>query len=147
MNRRKLVIDFENEMHDINRLLFLDKKKSYYFENVSMTQLIVLREIMENSNLKVSEIADKLYVSVPAITNITDKLIGQKYIERIRSEEDRRVVRLVATESGKSLINRFTEHNYDLMEDLLTSVSNNDLEKVIDVYKKIKENHVNLSEY
>lgn len=147
LNRKDLVNEAEDQMHDVNRLLYLDKKKSYYFEDVSMTQLIVLREIIKKDNIKVSDIAHRINVSVPAITNITDKLISQNFIERIRTEEDRRVVRLVPTEKGKDIINRFSEYHSDVMQKVFEGVSDEDIGRVIEVYKKIKENYFIIKEY
>jgi DNA-binding MarR family transcriptional regulator len=52
------------------------------------------------------EVRDRLITPVPDITRLVDKLVEQKLVRRMRTEEDRRVVLLTLTERGQKLVDR-----------------------------------------
>ena len=70
-------------------------------KNITLTQYFLLSIIKNNPNCKAADIANLLNISPAAITYMIDKLYKNNWLERIRNEEDRRVVWLKLTESGE----------------------------------------------
>ncbi|WP_178985516.1 MarR family winged helix-turn-helix transcriptional regulator [Winogradskyella helgolandensis] len=66
--------------------------------------------------LKVQTIKDRMVERSPNATRLMDKLFAKKYINRLTSENDRRVVKISITNEGKQL---------------LASIPNNFMEKVL----------------
>lgn len=73
---------------------------------ISGTQVWILATIAEQPDIKVSQLGQALSIHVSTASNLLDKLGRAGLIERLRSEEDRRVVRLRLTEAGKAVIER-----------------------------------------
>ncbi|WP_144391714.1 MarR family winged helix-turn-helix transcriptional regulator [Pleionea sediminis] len=67
-------------------------------------QLVVLQVICKNEGTTAKALAEKVNLSQGTITTILDRLEGRTLIQRVRSETDRRSVRLNLTEQGKSLL-------------------------------------------
>ncbi|TQR29304.1 MarR family transcriptional regulator [Lysinibacillus sphaericus] len=70
-------------------------------ESLSQNQLVLLLQLKSNSGMKATEIAEFFSVTPGAVTSMCDKLEKLELIERIREQEDRRVVKMVLTNSGE----------------------------------------------
>lgn len=103
--------------------------KSY---GISPQQYNILRILKgANSALKVQTIKERMIERSPNVTRLMDKLCAKNLIERIPSQEDRRVVKIVITDEGralleqvpinfnKSLLKNITEEEAKLLSDLL----------------------------
>lgn len=69
-------------------------------------QLGALRFVALNPGISMHELSEKLYLHVSTMTGIVDRLVKRGYIQRERSQEDRRVVRLSVTASGLQVIKK-----------------------------------------
>ncbi|MEB2300526.1 MarR family transcriptional regulator [Lysinibacillus xylanilyticus] len=70
-------------------------------ETLSQNQLILLLQLKSNDGMKANEIAEFFSVTPGAVTSMCDKLEKLEFVERIREQEDRRVVKMVLTKSGE----------------------------------------------
>ena len=62
--------------------------------------------VAEQPDLTISQLSQALSVHISTASNLVDKLARNGLIERLRIEEDRRVVRLRLTSSGREVIGR-----------------------------------------
>lgn len=70
-------------------------------ESLSQNQLILLLQLKSNNGMKATEIAEFFSVTPGAVTSMCDKLEKLELVERIREQEDRRVVKMALTNSGE----------------------------------------------
>jgi len=70
-------------------------------ESLSQNQLILLLQLKINDGMKATEIAEFFSVTPGAVTSMCDKLEKLEFVERIREQEDRRVVKMALTNSGE----------------------------------------------
>jgi len=66
--------------------------------------LVVLQVMFAGGRLKMADVADSLVVTRGGVTKIVDRLVAGGYLDRVHSEEDRRVVYAEVTEKAKQLI-------------------------------------------
>lgn len=71
---------------------------------LTLAQMIVLEIVAEDDRTTPKEIARRSGVSQATITSLLDKLEGRDLISRRRSEQDRRLMRVAATEKGRKLL-------------------------------------------
>ena len=76
---------------------------------VTGPQLWALRTIDEARGLTTGELADRLYLHISTVSGILDRLEKNGWVERRRSAEDRRVIRLVVTRKGRAIIYKAPE--------------------------------------
>ncbi|MBX3418684.1 MAG: MarR family transcriptional regulator [Pirellulaceae bacterium] len=84
------------------------------------------------------EIASRLIQVVPAITGLIDRLEQQSLVERERSSEDRRVVKVALTKKGRDLVDKIDEPLQDLHRDLMGHLTRLELKTVIELMEKIR---------
>lgn len=75
--------------------------KSGLLSDISITEVHTIEAIGMYSERTMSEVAQKLKITVSTLTTAINKLITKGYVERKRIEEDRRVVLVKLTKKGK----------------------------------------------
>ena len=69
-------------------------------------QLWAIKTIAQGAPIMVSEIARQMYLHPATVVGILDRLEKQALVARVRSKEDRRVVRVELTVKGETLVKR-----------------------------------------
>lgn len=95
-------------------------------ESLSQNQLILL-QLEINGGMKATEIADFFNVTPGAITSMCDKLEKLNLVQRVRKNEDRRVVKMVLTKVGKDKVHdvflKFPQEKLSNMAKILMDVN------------------------
>lgn len=69
-------------------------------------QVWMLATIADTPDITVSQLGQALSVHVSTASNLLDKLARAGLVERLRAEDDRRVVRLRLTDKGRDIVAR-----------------------------------------
>ncbi|EOU2059507.1 TPA: MarR family transcriptional regulator [Clostridium perfringens] len=85
----------------------------------------------------VSEIAKNLSISKSNMTPIIDKLIQENLVERFTDPNDRRIIRVRATEKGHEFCLKQREKTKKHLEEKISSLSSEELEKIKDLAKEL----------
>jgi DNA-binding MarR family transcriptional regulator len=80
--------------------------------------------------LSISRLAEIEQVSVPAITKLVDALVKERLAKRRRSNKDRRVVMVQATDHGKRLLEEGRARRVEAMAGTLAKLTARELEQV-----------------
>ena len=87
--------------------------------------------------LKVSDISDKLGIKRPGITRTVNEMESKGYIIKMRSDEDGRIVFITSTKKGEELLKRFDTDYFDKLVPMLSGISDEDANVMIDTIKKL----------
>ena len=104
--------------NDILTIEESELKKSQ-FKDLSITEMHTIEAIGMYKKKTTSEVAKELSITVGTLTTAINKLVKKGYVERIRSEDDRRVVKLGLTKKGKLLFRVHQHFLFILLEKLL----------------------------
>lgn len=119
----------------------LQNRLGRLFRDTGLTtsQYNVLRILVgEGAPLPSLEIASRLIQAVPAITGLIDRLEERELVVRKRCSEDRRVVYVAVTEAGRDLVAQIAEPLSQLHRDLLSHLSREDLESLINLLERAR---------
>ncbi|SDC18602.1 DNA-binding transcriptional regulator, MarR family [Paenibacillus sp. UNCCL117] len=128
------------ELEESFRQLFRRIKASwtrFEFEGVSSSQASILEKLYTDGPLKVSQLADALWITAGAVTSLSDKLIAGHFAERSRSEEDRRVVYLEITDKGREVLQTFRTHREEVVKKFFGILSEEDSRHLIRIFNQI----------
>ena len=139
-------------------LAFLMVKNALIFErladirlaplDITSSQTRVLMMIGCAGFTMASVIAKRMGSNAAGVVRSIDKLEKKGWIERVRSEEDRREVHLHLTEAGEKLINQIPLYMNETLNDSLRGFSQNEFEGFIKQLKRVAENNLaQLHEY
>ncbi|MGH9763570.1 MAG: MarR family winged helix-turn-helix transcriptional regulator [Blastocatellia bacterium] len=105
--------------------------------DLTMVQAQVLRLIQQRKSLSIGEIATELGISAPAVTQLTDRLIRKRLIERKSAPEDRRSVLVGLSGGGKRAMGHFSDRRGDIFKEALEKASDADRKSALDAMSKI----------
>ncbi len=84
-------------------------KKAERETGLTGPQLWAIKIISQGAPIMVSEIARQMYLHPATVVGILDRLEKQDLVTRVRSNEDRRVVRVEMTPRGEALVKKAPE--------------------------------------
>jgi DNA-binding MarR family transcriptional regulator len=90
------------------------------FRNFSSNDYYYLTSIYYLRNPNFSQVAEALNLTKPAISALIRKLSNMKLIEKIQSQEDKRVYNIVLTEKGEQIV-KGDEKSYRKIDELIKS--------------------------
>lgn len=98
----------------------------------------IMGMLMSLGQMPISQIGKALYISKPNMTPLIDKLVKDKMVKRIRSEEDRRIINIEITEEGRKFILEAREVVEESIQENLSNFDDKDLEILNESLKNIK---------
>ena len=81
---------------------FRDRDRACCYD-LSVSQCYALKAVAQRARLTVNELAAHLYLDKSTASRLAQSLVDQGYLERVRDDEDGRVVLLVPTPAGSAL--------------------------------------------
>ncbi len=105
-------------------------KKAENETGLTGPQLWAIKTIAQEQPIMVSEIARRMYLHPATVVGILDRLEKQGVVMRVRSTEDRRVVRVELTGKGRTLVKRAPEVAQGVLVTGLEKLSTNKLNNI-----------------
>lgn len=106
-------------------------------EDMTLEQSMVLRYLFFNGKCMSSQLADYCRVNKSAITSKIDRLVAKGYVERIRDEDDRRIVFLKITEKGRDIYENVEDKIEEFIGPYLQELAEEEVEAFLNIYEKI----------
>jgi DNA-binding MarR family transcriptional regulator len=71
---------------------------------ISNTHLHVLFVLTTDGPMAMGRLAEQLDASLPSVSGIVDRMVGHGLVERLRDDDDRRLVVIRATQAGRAAV-------------------------------------------
>lgn len=98
----------------------------------TMTQAYCLIEILQSSSITMQDLSIKMNLNTSTMTRIVDKLVRDKYIQRFRSDYDRRIVLVKLTSEGVEAANKVQERINSYYEDITRNLPKGSIDDVLE---------------
>ncbi len=89
------------------------------------------------------EIAKISGVTLGTLTTTTNKLANKGYIDRIKADLDKRIIRLALTEKGYTIYKKYKAYQTKLASDVLLTLSKDDQEELFKFMKLMEKYFLN----
>ena len=86
--------------------------------NEKEMQVVVF--VGQHTSVKMTEISENLNSPLSTLTSVVDKLVERKFLTRVHSDEDRRVVNVALTVKGKNSFKTFLNRKDEMAEKILS---------------------------
>ena len=113
--------------------------KNGILSDISITEIHTIEAIGAYSETSMSEIAQKLKITVSTLTTAINKLIKKGYVERKRIEEDRRVVLVKLTKRGKLAFRLHEKFHGEMINNAIEGLRIEEEELLISSLNKIND--------
>jgi len=106
---------------------------------VNMSQLKAMTAFSEDSLLSMGELCKMANVKMPSMTEVVDRFEKEGILERIRDDEDRRVVKVRMTEKGKEMHKNVLKRRADELTKMFGILTAEDRVKLVDSLRNVSE--------
>lgn len=110
---------------------------SAFQPNIGISSILVLAELRDKGKQRQSFLSNELGYTPGAMTNIASKLIKEGYAERKYDENDRRVVFLMITDKGMTVLNEAKQTGEELRKELFAVLSEAEMAQFLAIHEKL----------
>ena len=134
----------DDTRHTLNELLvdlfnyiLLIEEKNLRDQGVklSMTEVHILEAIQKSESKMMSAVAKSLMVTQGTLTVSTSKLVKKGYVERVKDERDKRIVRLKLTDKANHVLEIHENFHEEMIDKLLNEL---DLHKEVELIQSLR---------
>ena len=113
-----------------NNVLVIEESslKGSRFKDISIKEMHTIDVVGKNPNATPSSVAKELMVTLGTVTTSLNNLERKGYIERTRSEVDRRVVHLNLTKNGRLIYRLHRRFHKRMVERIIDGMDSNEME-------------------
>lgn len=116
-----------------------DALKGSLFQDVSVKEMHTIEAIGMNRDRTMTQVANTLCVTVGTLTASIHNMVKKDYVERVRSEEDRRVVQLGLTKKGRVLYRLHDKFHREMVTETIDEMEPNEIDALIKGLRKLHE--------
>jgi DNA-binding MarR family transcriptional regulator len=114
---RRLVVSMPNEVEGVAK--------------VTTEQFGVLTQVLDRRSISMSELAVARNVALNTATSLVDRLVAAGLVERQGDPSDRRVVRVVITDKGRTLVERLRAVRREAIRRLLDHLDDQEIDLIL----------------
>lgn len=113
--------------------------KQGVFSDLSIKEIHTIEQIGMYGSKIMSELAQAMKVTMGTLTITVDKLIKKGYLERRRSETDRRIVNVLLTKRGKLAYRVHEKFHHDMVKAIVNRFTDEEEEILIRALGKLND--------
>lgn len=127
------LVDIFNDILKIEENAFKDS----LFSDVSVTEVHTMEAIGMYEPKSMSEVAKKLNITVGTLTVAVNNLVKKGYVERYRSDLDRRVVKIGLTKRGRLIYRVHDKFHSEMIHSCIDSLSESEAQLLVQSLGKL----------
>ena len=109
------------------------------FKDITNNDMHIMEVVGKTDAKNMSAIAKALSVTVGTLTIAVNNLVKKGYVQRVRSEKDRRVVLVSLTEKGKKAFDHHQKFHQDMIEAVIRDIPEDEMEVLGRALKNLTE--------
>ena len=109
--------------------------------DLSPAQIGVMHAISHHRKITTNKIAEAMGVTKSAVSQVTEPLVKEGFLERIVDETDRRIAHLSVTHKGHRLMRVFKKHAIENSRGALEALTDEELELLHNLSQKMLKKH------
>lgn len=109
------------------------------FKDLTNNDMHVIEAIGLGEGNNMSSIARKLNITVGSLTTAVNSLVNKAYVERRRSEKDRRVVYVRLTEKGVKAYHHHDDYHRQMTQAIISKLSEDEIPVLVKTLEGLEE--------
>jgi DNA-binding MarR family transcriptional regulator len=132
----RAVVELEKSLRYIAAILKQKGREILTNYPITPPQFVALQWLLEEGDMTIGELSNKMYLACSTTTDLVDRMEKNGLVERVRDQNDRRVVRIHLLKEGERIIEEvIKKRQYDLAQ-VLKSFSE---EEIVFLEKSLKK--------
>ena len=133
---------YSDRLYNFFMQLLIDENKNFDHQHgkLTMNEVHIISHIAPEEEVTISELAIRLNLTLSSTSIAVDNLIKKDFLDRKRSESDRRKVLISLSDFGRKIYLSHSEFHKQRLSKISADVCENDLNIFFDVIRKMEEN-------
>jgi len=119
------------------KMKFETRTKKKISRNYLDTLMIINSK--EDKKITMGELGKRIDMPKPNVTKLIDKLIELKFVKRINSENDRRVIFIQIAKEGNDFLSDFMKEFKIILKKHISTMSKSDLKSIKNIFTILKK--------
>ncbi len=107
--------------------------------DITPPQFNALQALIRNQSMTMGELCQELFLASSTVTDLIDRMEKNDLVQRVRDEDDRRVVRLQVKDKGRSVLDEVMRARRAYLATVLSALSVPECNRLRDSLKQIHE--------
>ena len=112
--------------------------KSYMPDDLSLSEINVIHKI-NKSEITMTELAHLLDITLSSLTTAVDKLVKKGYVDRTRSETDRRIVLVYLTKPGLKVAKIHDNFRRAMIDEIVKCLPEEDVKTFAGIVDRLRD--------
>ncbi len=127
----------------IYRKWYREAEKRLINNGISIMEYRILKQLVEVGAQPMVKLAESNMITQGWVTSLVDRLEMKDYVERIRSNTDRRVVNIAATKKGTEFYRKIMELHEEFISKTMSFMEHSDMEVLKGLLSRVEEQLLN----
>ena len=127
----------EKELRYISHLIKQKGREILSNYTITPPQFVALQWLHESGDMTIGDLSNKMYLAFSTTTDLVDRMEKNELVQRVRDEQDRRVVRIHLLPEGERIIQEVIEKRQNYLRDLLQEFAVDEAQELLKLLKKL----------
>ena len=127
----------------IYRKWYREAEKRLINNGLSIMEYRILKQLVEVGSQPMVKLAESNMITQGWVTSLVDRLEMKDYVERIRSNTDRRVVNIASTKKGTEFYRKIMELHEEFISKTMSFMEHSDMEVLKGLLSRVEEQLLN----
>ncbi|NMD70684.1 MarR family transcriptional regulator [Bacillus sp. DNRA2] len=123
-----IIVDVEKESRYICDIIKQKGREILHNYSITPPQFAAMQWLFEAGEMTIGELSGRMFLACSTTTDLVDRLEKNQFVQRIKDENDRRVVRIHLLDSGKKIMNEILEQRQQYMRQVLINFTYDEIE-------------------
>jgi MarR family transcriptional regulator, organic hydroperoxide resistance regulator len=133
------VASLEKELRYISHLIKQKGREILSNYTITPPQFIALQWLHEYGDMTIGDLSTKMYLAFSTTTDLVDRMEKNDLVQRVRDEQDRRVVRIHLLPEGERVIQEVISKRQQYLQEILVEFNEQELQDLLDNLQKLHE--------
>ncbi|MGR3765249.1 MarR family winged helix-turn-helix transcriptional regulator [Rossellomorea sp. NS-SX7] len=134
----QVVADIEKDLRYISSIIKQKGREILSQYTLTPPQFIALQWLFEYGDMTIGDLSNKMYLACSTTTDLVDRMEKNELVERVKDENDRRVVRIHMLKEGERIIEEVIEKRQHYLQSVLEDFSE---EEVLGLNRNLAKLH------
>ncbi|MEG9297050.1 MarR family transcriptional regulator [Mangrovibacillus sp. Mu-81] len=119
----QVVADIEKDLRYISSIIKQKGREILSQYTLTPPQFIALQWLFEYGDMTIGDLSNRMYLACSTTTDLVDRMERSELVERVKDENDRRVVRIHMLKEGERIIEEVIKKRQNYLQSVLEDFS------------------------
>lgn len=129
----------EKELRHISGIIKQRGRQILNSYTITPPQFVALQWLFEIGDMTIGDLSNKMYLAFSTTTDLIDRMEKSELVQRVRDDQDRRVVRIHLLKEGERIIEEVIDKRQQYLKDVLKQFDQDEAQTLSTLLAKLHQ--------